>query len=75
MSLRMKLLAFAILVPLALVGVYYRVPQVAIFAFTAALYSPWQNNFSIPLEAAKGWASVTPQMVTRTTHLSGTAGT
>lgn len=71
----MKLLALAILVPLVSVGVYYRVPQVAIFAVTAALYSPWQNNFSIPREAANSWASVTPQTVTRTTHLSGTAVT
>lgn len=75
MSPRMKLLALAILVPLVSVGVYYRVPQVAIFTVTAVLHSTWQNDFSIPREAANSWASVTPHTVMRTTHLSGTAVT
>lgn len=75
MSPRIKLLALSALAPLVLVGVYYRLPQVAIFAVTAALHSPWQNNFSIPREAANSWSSVTPQTVMRTTHLSGTVVT
>lgn len=75
MSPRMKLLTLAILVTLVSVGVYYRVPQVAIFTVAAALHSTWQNDFSIPREAANSWASVTPHTVMRTTHLSGTAVT
>jgi len=75
MSPRVKLLILVILVPVLAIGVYYRVPQVAIFAAAAAFHSIGQNDYKIPHEAADGWANVAPLTIMRAKRLSGTAVT
>lgn len=62
MSPHMRLLALAGLVPLVLMGVYYRIPQVMIFAAAAAFRTSWQRDFSISREAAESWSGVTPPL-------------
>jgi len=68
-------LACAGLSALILIGVCYRIPQVMIFAASAALSSPWRTDFSISRKAVESWSSDAPLVPEHTPQLTRTAVT
>lgn len=70
----MKLFLIIFLMLLVLIGFYYRVLQVALFAL-AAYHTSTHHNFSILPEAAESWTSVLPLNLKRKPRLTGTVVT